>query len=80
MIIFRCISSEKKDMQPYTDIITNKDTIDHFGLHVLHKLNLKKLKHIMVCNTISVEKWMLYDFRRFNHRQKFKELVLNLQQ
>ena len=45
MIIFRCISNSEKDMQPYTDIITNKDTIDR-TTHVFAPSKPEKLKHI----------------------------------
>ena len=56
MIIFRCISNSEKDMQPYTDIITNKDTIDR-TTHVFAPSKPEKLKtYRMVFNTISVEK------------------------
>ena len=43
-------------MQPYTDIITNKDTIDR-TTHVFAPSKPEKLKtYRMVFNTISVEK------------------------
>lgn len=50
------LAAVKKDMQPYTDIITNKDTIDR-TTHVFASSKPEKLKtYRMVFNTISVEK------------------------
>lgn len=50
------LAAVKKDMQPYTDIITNKDTIDR-TTHVFAPSKPEKLKtYRMVFNTISVEK------------------------
>ncbi len=51
-------------MQPYTDIITNKDTIDR-TTHVFAPSKPEKLKtYRMVFNTISVEKMnaILFDY------------------
>ncbi|SQA03940.1 YycH protein [Staphylococcus aureus] len=66
-------------MQPYTDIITNKDTIDR-TTHVFAPSKPEKLKtYRMVFNTISVEKMNAILFDDSTIVRKFKEWCYNLQ-